>query len=104
MLEHWAAEGKPDTYESGYLKPVSAEQMMSTPAATGAGRKETAMIVDLPDVHRRRRQSGSLRVRESGGAISLGRVLTLVVVAEHDEPTEGAISAAIDASREHRAA
>ncbi|WP_333716870.1 glucose-6-phosphate dehydrogenase, partial [Gordonia sp. (in: high G+C Gram-positive bacteria)] len=29
VLEHWAAEGKPDTYESGTWGPVSAEQMMS---------------------------------------------------------------------------
>ena len=59
------------------------------------------MIVDLPDTSTGVVAKRIVEVRESGGAISLGRVLTLVVVAEHDEPTEGAISAAIDASREH---
>ncbi|MBD0021288.1 oxidoreductase [Gordonia pseudamarae] len=59
------------------------------------------MIVDLPDTSTGVVAKRIVEVRESGGAISLGRVLTLVVVAERGEPTEGAISAAIDASREH---
>lgn len=59
------------------------------------------MIVDLPDTSTREVSKKIVEVRESGGAISLGRVLTLVVVAERGEPTEGAIEAAIGASREH---
>lgn len=58
------------------------------------------MIADLPDTSTSAVAKRIVEVRESGGAISLGRVLTLVVVAERNEPTEGA-PAAIDASREH---
>lgn len=59
------------------------------------------MIVTLPDTTTNEVAKKIVTVRESGGAISLGRVLTLVVVAEHGEPTEAAIEAAIGASSEH---
>ena len=59
------------------------------------------MIVTLPDTTTNEVAKKIVMVRESGGAISLGRVLTLVVVAEHGEPTEAAIEAAIGASSEH---
>ncbi|GAA3715117.1 glucose-6-phosphate dehydrogenase assembly protein OpcA [Gordonia hankookensis] len=59
------------------------------------------MIVELPNTSTNEVAKKIVALRESGGAISLGRVLTLVVCAEHNEPTEGAIEAAIGASREH---
>lgn len=59
------------------------------------------MIVELPDTSTNEVAKKIVEVRESGGAISLGRVLTLVVVGERGEPTESAIEAAIGASREH---
>ncbi|RPA19689.1 glucose-6-phosphate dehydrogenase assembly protein OpcA [Gordonia sp. OPL2] len=59
------------------------------------------MIVELPDTSTNVVAKKIVEVRESGGAISLGRVLTLVVCADHGEPTEGAIEAAIGASSEH---
>lgn len=59
------------------------------------------MIIELPDTTTNDVAKKIVEVRESGGAISLGRVLTLVVCAERGEPTEGAIEAAIGASREH---
>ncbi|MFW0784968.1 glucose-6-phosphate dehydrogenase assembly protein OpcA [Gordonia sp. CPCC 206044] len=59
------------------------------------------MIIELPDTSTNTVARKIVELRESGGAISLGRVLTLVVCAEHSEPTEGAIEAAIGASREH---
>ena len=59
------------------------------------------MIVTLPDTTTNEVAKKIVMVREAGGAISLGRVLTLVVVAEHGEPTEAAIEAAIGASSEH---
>lgn len=59
------------------------------------------MIVELPNTSTSEVAKKIVEVRESGGAISLGRVLTLVVCTESGEPTEGAIEAAIGASREH---
>ncbi|MGV9824890.1 MULTISPECIES: glucose-6-phosphate dehydrogenase assembly protein OpcA [unclassified Gordonia (in: high G+C Gram-positive bacteria)] len=59
------------------------------------------MIVTLPNTSTSNVAKKIVEVRESGGAISLGRVLTLVVVAEHGEPTEAAIEAAVGASSEH---
>ncbi|MEE4022988.1 glucose-6-phosphate dehydrogenase assembly protein OpcA [Gordonia sp. PKS22-38] len=59
------------------------------------------MIVELPDTSTVTVAKKIVEVRESGGAVSLGRVLTLVVCAEHGEPTEGAIEAAVGASSEH---
>lgn len=59
------------------------------------------MIITLPDTSTNEVAKKMVEIRESAGAISLGRVLTLVVVAEHGEPTEAAIEAAIGASSEH---
>lgn len=59
------------------------------------------MIVDLPDTSTRDVSKKLVQLRESGGANTLGRVLTLVVSAAEGEPTESAIDAANEASREH---
>ena len=59
------------------------------------------MIVNLPDTTSREVAKRLVKLHETEGSVNSGRVLTLVVCAEHDEPTEGAIEAAIAASREH---
>ncbi|GAA4382755.1 glucose-6-phosphate dehydrogenase assembly protein OpcA [Tsukamurella soli] len=59
------------------------------------------MIVDLPDTDTGAVSKKLISLRESGGAVTIGRVLTLIVSAEEGEPTESAIEAANDASREH---
>ena len=59
------------------------------------------MILEMQDTSTNDVAKKIVELRESGGAISLGRVLTLVVCAEHGGPTEGAIEAAVGASREH---
>lgn len=59
------------------------------------------MIVEMPDTTTNDVAKRIQHVREAGGAISLGRVLTLVVVTDIDEPIEGAIEAAVGASSEH---
>ncbi|WLP90971.1 glucose-6-phosphate dehydrogenase assembly protein OpcA [Gordonia sp. NB41Y] len=59
------------------------------------------MIVDLPETSTNAVAKKMVELREAGGAVSLGRVLTLVVVADRGEPTEAAIEAAIGASSEH---
>jgi glucose-6-phosphate dehydrogenase assembly protein OpcA len=59
------------------------------------------MIVDLPDTTTQEVSKKLVQLRESGGANTLGRVLTLIIATEEGEPTESAIEAANDASREH---
>lgn len=58
------------------------------------------MIVDLPDTTVSKIARSLVNVREEGGAVALGRVLTLVIVTAHGLQ-EDAIEAANDASREH---
>ncbi|WP_298942785.1 glucose-6-phosphate dehydrogenase assembly protein OpcA [uncultured Microbacterium sp.] len=58
------------------------------------------MIVDLPDTTVSKIARSLVNVREEGGAVALGRVLTLVIVTTHGLQEE-AIEAANDASREH---
>ncbi|MGX7828713.1 glucose-6-phosphate dehydrogenase assembly protein OpcA [Actinokineospora sp. 24-640] len=59
------------------------------------------MIFDLPSTTTSQVNQKLVQVREQGGANTLGRVLTLVIVTDDGERTEGAIDAANDASREH---
>ena len=58
------------------------------------------MIIDLPDTTTGAVGRRLIELRESGGAIALGRVLTLVIITD-DGQSERAIEAANDASREH---
>lgn len=58
------------------------------------------MIVELPDTTVSKIARSLVSVREEGGAVALGRVLTLVIVTSYDLYEE-AIEAANDASREH---
>ncbi len=58
------------------------------------------MIIDLPDTSTGDVSRKLVELRETGGAVALGRVLTLIIVTD-DGPAEAAIRAANDASREH---
>lgn len=58
------------------------------------------MIIDLPDTTTSKVSKSLVRLREEGGAVALGRVLTLVISTGLGEEEE-AIEAANDASREH---
>lgn len=58
------------------------------------------MIIELPDTTVSKISRALIDVREEGGAVALGRVLTLVI-ATHAGAEEEAIEAANDASREH---
>ena len=58
------------------------------------------MIIDLPDTTVSKISRALVSVREEGGAVALGRVLTLVIVTR-EAAMEEAIDAANDASREH---
>ncbi|KFF60724.1 OpcA protein [Cryobacterium sp. MLB-32] len=58
------------------------------------------MIVDLPDTTTAKISKALVRIREEGGAVALGRVLTLIISSTLGHEEE-AIAAANDASREH---
>jgi glucose-6-phosphate dehydrogenase assembly protein OpcA len=58
------------------------------------------VIVDLPDTTTSALSKALVKIREEGGAVALGRVLTLVIATPLGEEEE-AIEAANDASREH---
>jgi glucose-6-phosphate dehydrogenase assembly protein OpcA len=58
------------------------------------------MIVDLPNTTVSNISKSLVQIREQGGAVALGRVLTLVIQTDSDN-AETAIAAANAASREH---
>ena len=58
------------------------------------------MIVDLPNTTVSKISKSLVQIREQGGAVALGRVLTLVIQTD-PENAENAIQAANAASREH---
>ncbi len=59
------------------------------------------MIVELSDTTTNEINKKITEVREEGGALTLGRVLTLVVAVDSEDTLEGAVDAATFASREH---
>lgn len=61
---------------------------------------ETAVIIPLPDTTIANILKALQRAREEGGAVALGRVLTLVIMTT-DDNAEKVIAAANEASREH---
>src|SRR5665648_792597 len=60
------------------------------------------MIVDLPDTTTSEVTKALVRLRDEGGAVALGRVLTLVIDADARD-VEDAVDVANDVSREHPA-
>ena len=58
------------------------------------------MIVDLPSTDTSAVNRTMVDLRESAGAVALGRVLTLLIITEDGPEAEAAIQAANDASRE----
>jgi glucose-6-phosphate dehydrogenase assembly protein OpcA len=59
------------------------------------------VIIDLPATTTSQVNSKLVHLREQGGANTIGRVLTLVIVTDDSEKTEDVIDAANHASREH---
>ncbi len=59
------------------------------------------MIVDLPSSSTSAVNKKIVELREKGGVLALGRVLTLVIVTDDSGALESAIEAANSASREH---
>jgi glucose-6-phosphate dehydrogenase assembly protein OpcA len=62
---------------------------------------ETAVIVNLPDTTTNDINKKITGLREEGGALTLSRVLTLVIAPDSEECLEDSIEAANFASREH---
>jgi glucose-6-phosphate dehydrogenase assembly protein OpcA len=58
------------------------------------------VIIDMPETTTNQVGKRLARLRDEGGAVALGRVLTLVVIADEAD-IEGAIAAANEASHEH---
>ncbi|GAC57294.1 OxPP cycle protein OpcA [Gordonia hirsuta DSM 44140 = NBRC 16056] len=59
------------------------------------------MIVDLPDTSTRIVSKKLVQIRRAGGEVTLGRVLTLIIVTEPGDAAETAVQASNAASREH---
>jgi glucose-6-phosphate dehydrogenase assembly protein OpcA len=59
------------------------------------------MIIDLPSTTTAGINHALIDVRERGGAVTVGRVLNLVIVTDDSEQVETSISAANEASMEH---
>lgn len=59
------------------------------------------MIVDLPDTTTNDINKKITALREEGGSITLGRVLTLVIASDTEDLVESSIDAATSVSREH---
>jgi glucose-6-phosphate dehydrogenase assembly protein OpcA len=59
------------------------------------------MIVDLPSTTTSAVNHALIDIRERGGAVATGRVLTLVIVTEDSAHVEQSIEAANEASKEH---
>jgi glucose-6-phosphate dehydrogenase assembly protein OpcA len=59
------------------------------------------MIVDLPSTTTAAVNHALIDIRERGGAVALGRVLTLVIVTDDSAQVEQSIDAANEASKEH---
>ncbi|OZD10192.1 glucose-6-phosphate dehydrogenase assembly protein OpcA [Rhodococcus sp. 06-235-1A] len=62
---------------------------------------EKAVIVDIPATTTAEVGKKLVEVREAGGAVTIGRVLTLIVASRDPSKAERAIDAANEASREH---
>ncbi|QAY70912.1 glucose-6-phosphate dehydrogenase assembly protein OpcA [Xylanimonas protaetiae] len=58
------------------------------------------MIIDMPETTTTAVDKRLVRLRDEGGAVALGRVLTLVIIADEAD-VETAVEAANEASREH---
>ena len=59
------------------------------------------MIVNLPDATTNDINKKIISLREEGGAVTMGRVLTLVIAPDSEEVLEDSVEAANFASREH---
>ncbi|GAA3184551.1 glucose-6-phosphate dehydrogenase [Rhodococcus baikonurensis] len=97
VLEHWAAAASRNP-----TRPERGDPVCRRNDATHRTRMEaTLVILDLPSTTTVQVSKKLVEVRKTGGAVTLGRVLTLVVCTRDTGNAEEAIEAANEASREH---
>ena len=84
VLDYWAAHGKPDPYEAGTWGPASAVRDVA-PHRPGMA---AAMIVDLPDTTTNAVNKKLDELREKAGAVTMGRVLTLIIAPDSEDVLE----------------
>ena len=97
VLDYWAEHGKPDAYESGTWGP---DVGVRDDPPHGPG-MEAAVIVNLPGATTNDINKKIIGLREEGGAVTMGRVLTLVIAPDTEDILEDSVEAANFASREH---
>ncbi len=94
--DYWATQGTARAVPARHLGAALGRRACWTATAEAGGARDRR-----PARPRRRRcRSPLVEIREEGGAVALGRVLTLVIVADARREEE-AIEAANGASREH---
>ena len=95
--EFWAAAGRPAGAVRARVVGPGIRGRAARPRRTNL---EAPVIVDLPDTTVSKISRALVNVREEGGAVALGRVLTLIILTR-EGALEEVIEAANDASREH---
>ena len=95
--EFWAAAGRPARAVLPRLMGPAIGGRAPRPRRPDV---EAPVIIELPDTTVSKISRALVNVREEGGAVALGRVLTLIIVTRHGAEEE-VIEAANDASREH---
>ena len=97
VLKSWRAGGKPDAVPGRHV----GTRLGDEDAGPHRPALEASVIIDLPATTTSQVNSKLVHLREQGGANTIGRVLTLVIVTDDSERTEEVIDAANHASREH---
>lgn len=71
--------------------------------APSVGKADQRMNITLSDTDTRDVAKELVRIREDRGIVATGRVLTLIILAQHDDDLESIIATANSVSREHPA-
>ena len=95
--EFWTAQGGPLEQYAARVVGTGIRRRDARPRWTHL---EATVIIDLPDTTVSKISRALVNVREEGGAVALGRVLTLIILTR-EGALEEVIEAANDASREH---
>ncbi len=96
VLEHWAANGRPEPYESGTWVRNRPTRCCGVPAGNGASVRLQLRNTSANAISRK-----LVELRRSSGMVTQGRVLTFIVCAGDARGLDAAITAATEASKEH---
>ncbi len=95
--QFWTSQGGPRRAVRARVVGAGIRRRDARPRRTHL---ETTVIIDLPDTTVSKISRALVNVREEGGAVALGRVLTLIILTR-EGALEEVVEAANDASREH---